>query len=51
MPGPDPRKAEEARRRAEALRRQVRHPYITGQELKPAETPPAAKPPPQPPPA
>jgi hypothetical protein len=34
MAASDPRKAEEARQRRAALKKQVRHPYITGQELK-----------------
>lgn len=52
---PDPRKAEEVRQRRAALKKQVRHPYITGQQLKgpgPAPAPvPAPDPPKAPPPA
>ena len=37
MAASDPRKVEEGRRRRAALKKQVRHPYITGQQLKPPE--------------
>lgn len=53
MAAPDPRKAEETRQRRAGLKKQVRHPYITGQELKGPEPAPVSLPvpPKAPPPA
>ena len=53
MAARDPRQVEQGRQRRAALKKQVRHPYITGQQLKgpepPSPPPPPANPPPAPP--